>query len=140
MDIDPSKVNWPLVDRLKDSLQSARDSHWNVLLTFNGILIGAFSVLGALERVNRCLVLVLISCSILSSALLIWNFISFENTYDQLIKKAVGKLPPPTPSDRDQRLKQRDEESRWRERRTRIAQVLLIIQSIVLFVIIYSFK
>ena len=138
--IDLNKIDWPYVEHLQEGLEAARYSHWNSLLTFNGILIGAFSVLGALEKVNKWLVLGLILLSAISSALIIWNFSSFESRYNLLLKQATGKLPPTTSENKDERIKEREDESRLRLWRTRIAVGVLVAQAVVLLVIIYCLK
>ncbi len=132
------KLPWDLIDRLNDAAREAMYSHWNALLTVNGILIGVLSVLAAFGKVERYLLLAFFSSCVVLSVLLIWNFISFQVMYDELLKKLLGINPVPTPADREQRIKQRQRESGWRFKRTSIAQFLLLAETVILFFVIYE--
>lgn len=140
MELEPTQIEWILVNRLKDSLLSTQYNHWNGLLTINSILMASLSVIGVLGKVNKCPVLLLMFFTIIPCVLVVWNFRTFESMYQELIGESTGRLPKPTTDNRDERLKRRDNESLWRYRRTLIVEYMLFIQAIALLAIVNSLK
>lgn len=129
----------PLLDRYADKLSEATYSHWNALLTFNGILVGAFSVLAALDRINKLIALILLGLSVCSSILLIINFIGIGKMYNEILKKLTDRILPVLGKGPNE-YSGRKKESAWRYRFTFIAQCFLILEALILFVLIYCLK
>lgn len=117
-------------------VNEATYSHWNALLTFNGILIGAFSVLAALDKVSRTVALALLACSVFSSILLIINFVSIGDMYNQLLKKIAEQIQSML-NDDPNKYANRKKESAWRYRRTLVAQLFLILEALILLLPVY---
>jgi hypothetical protein len=51
-------------------------SYWNALLTFNAIIISVFSALSIISQINRIPITILIICCLISSGLLIANYLA----------------------------------------------------------------
>jgi len=125
-----------LLDHFSAKLDDAVYGHWNALLTFNGILIGAFSILAALDRVDKLAAILLLTASVVSSILLLINFRSLVNFQNELLKKVAENIQSVLNTDPNKYAK-RKKQSAWRYRRTSIAQLLLILEAITLLLIIY---
>ena len=122
--------------RLADATKDASTSLWNALLTFSGILIAASSVLIALGKINKCLALVLTLLSIISSILVIYNLISYEAMYNELLKKITKGLKNITSPE----TIRRDKESKQRYCRTYFAIIFLMIEAVLICEFIYFSK
>ncbi len=127
------------LDHFQANLKDAVYSQWNALLTFNGILIGAFSILAALDKVNKLAAILVLMASVVSSILLLLNFRSVVNFQNELLKKVTEKIQSVLNSD-PSKFDERKKQSAWRYRRTSVAQWLLIIEAVSLFLIVYFSK
>jgi len=136
IDVDRLKENLTQLEKFKDRLMSAKYSHWNGLLTFNGILISAFSVVAALNKPDKVFVITFFVSAICSSYLIIKNFVGFETMYDQLIKSLLGTDPHPTEANRENRTSLREDQSRERFNRVYTTYGLLFVQILILLLII----
>jgi hypothetical protein len=118
---------------LRTMAAEATSAHWNALLTYNGILIAVFSIFAVFGKVNHCLLLILPSCFVISSALLIWSFASAVESSQKMLTRALGLRPSATDEEKEMEHKALS----WRFRRATIAQVLILIQTVLLFLSIY---
>ncbi|MGA9362844.1 MAG: hypothetical protein WBW16_00565 [Bacteroidota bacterium] len=128
------------LERDRDVLQllrtiaaEATSSHWNALLTYNGILIAVFSIFAVFGKINHCLLLILPSCFVISSGLLIWSFASAVDSSQKMLTRALGLRPPAT----DEEKEKQNKALIWRFRRVTIAQALILLQTVLLFLFIY---
>ncbi|MFN0159394.1 MAG: hypothetical protein ACKVRP_15140 [Bacteroidota bacterium] len=133
-----ANIDMDYLHRLQDAEKESWYSHWNALLTFNGILLAAFSLIGVVGKGNKLVLLSLLACSILSSFLIIWNFISLGNLYGEIKEYYLKRPSKSTQDDKNQRRQKMVSQSKWRKGRTRIAQVLIVAECIMLFVFILT--
>ena len=125
--------NAEYAQHLSSELGTAQNSTWNALLTFHGILIGAFSVIGVYRNEFKAFIVPMLACSVISCTLLIINFLSMEKHFDQLLKTLIG-IVTRTPLQNAVANQQR--RSSWRWWRTFIAQALLVLECFLLFLLI----
>ena len=125
-----------LLNRYTDKLVGATESVWNVLITLQGIFIGAFSVLAAFDKMNRILALFLMGCSFFSSMFLVYNFITLRRMYSQMLQKLHSEIQEKLGVGEND-ISQRKTEAKRRYRFEVTAQFLLLVESIALLAFVY---
>lgn len=135
MTLDTEKDS-ELLLALIERASTAAYSQWNALLTFNGIVIAAVSILAVFGKANKPLGIGLILLAIVSSILLIWNFNSTVNSSQRLLRDAIGEQPPMEQFHRG--LKEISRGGKRRVQRTAIAQILAATEVLGLLFIKYK--
>lgn len=130
-------VNMEYLHRLQDAKKEALYSQWNALLSFNGILMAAFSVIGVLGKGNKLVLLILLACSILSSLFLIWNYVIFGNLYGEIIDTYLEQSEFSL-DENTRRRQKKESQSQWRKRRTLSSQILIVLEIIILFIFVIT--
>lgn len=115
--------------RLMDAMRESKFAYWNALLTLNGILITVFSAVAIFGKSNKWFIFVLVFSSIVSSLLLILNYISVNNLYEKL-GKSETKL-----SDEDKQKSAN--EYKAIKRRETIVQMLLFLEALIILVLFF---
>ena len=115
--------------RLMDAMRESKFAYWNALLTLNGILITVFSAVTIFGKSNKWFIFVLVFSSIVSSLLLILNYISVNNLYEKL-GKSETKL-----SDEDKQKSAN--EYKAIKRREKIVQMLLFLEALIILVLFF---
>ena len=115
--------------RLMDAMRESKFAYWNALLTLNGILITVFSAVAIFGKSNKWFIFVLVFSSIVSSLLLILNYISVNNLYEKL-GKSETKL-----SDEDKQKSAN--EYKAIKRREKIVQMLLFLEALIILVLFF---
>jgi len=114
---------------------------WNAILTINGILISAFSLVIAFStRFNIALTTILVSFCCLSMLFILWNYISTKHHY--LI---VGKRLSTPNYELNESERKSDIDSSFRRHkcniyRENIALVFLLIEIFLIVLIVYKVK
>lgn len=116
--------------RLMDAMRESKFAYWNALLTLNGILITVFSAVAIFGKSNKWFIFVLVFSCIISSLLLILNFISVNNLYDKLGKSKAAKL-----SDED--IQKSANDYKAIKRREKIVQALLLIEAFIILLLFF---
>ncbi|HWP93963.1 MAG TPA: hypothetical protein VNN20_17400 [Thermodesulfobacteriota bacterium] len=112
-----------------DAMRESKFAYWNALLTLNGILITVFSAVAIFGKSNKWFIFVLVFSSIVSSLLLILNYISVNNLYEKL-GKSETKL-----SDEDKQKSAN--EYKAIKRRETIVQMLLFLEALIILVLFF---
>lgn len=111
---------------------------WNALLTVNGIILTAFSILPIVSAaVNRSISLFLVACCFVSLLLVIWNFLVTKEHYLK-----VGQMlfdPQSRLSEEDRKDNSRTEKRQYRNvyRREKAALFLLLGESALIGLLLF---
>jgi hypothetical protein len=111
---------------------------WNSLLTVNGILLTAYSILPLVSpNVNRGTSTVLVACCLISLLLMVWNFLSTNRHYRRIGRMLAGEGPGLT--DEQQRLNIQSDIRQHRRAllRESIALYLLIGETFLIVLLLY---
>lgn len=112
---------------------------WNAILTINGIILSAFSLVIAFStKFNNSLTTILISLCCLSILLILWNYISTKRHYLK-----IGKRLRNPEVELDEKEKKTDLDSSYRKHklsiyREYIALISLLIEIFLIVLIVYS--
>jgi hypothetical protein len=131
MTTDPIKELEDHHELTTDRLLTSMQGEWSGIISFNGLLIGAAAISSAVgDSSLKCVRLVLTSCSLCSTALVMINASAVRATYQQ-----VYDIHPDNPraiekgvDDINGRLLQR--RRIWMNHRSRAAYVLTLISSL----------
>ena len=121
---------------LMDASRESNHAYWNVLLTLNRILIGVFSAIAFFGMANKWFIFILVVSSIISSWLLISNFLSFKNLYQRLgkLRKEFEKL---TDTDRKAQIQRATQEHDAIERREKYIQRLPFLDALIILLLFF---
>jgi hypothetical protein len=111
---------------------------WNALLTVNGILLTAYSILPIVSpNVNRGISTALVACCLISLLLMVWNFLSTNRHYRKIGRMLAGEGPDLT--DEQQRLNIQSDIRNHRRAllRERITLYLLIGETFLIVLLLY---
>ncbi len=111
-------------------------SHWDALLTANGIMVGIASIFAAIGKFSKYPALILIACAVISSTLLVWNFNGKVASTQRALKGILSAKP--SGEQFTERLQQIADESKQRNCRTRIAQFMVLAEIVILIIMLYE--
>ena len=109
---------------------------WNALLTVNGIMLTAFSILLLLSpAVNRPISLLLVACCLVSLLLMIWNFWVTKERYLDIGRMFSG--PELTEEQRKANIETESRKHRNVRCREKAALLLLVGESVLIVVLLF---
>ena len=118
-----------------DAARESRYAYWNALLTLNGIFITVFSAIAFIAQQNKWYIFVLVACSLLSSGLLVMNFVATKELYKklgQMDSEAFDKL---TDDQRKADIEESSSQHQWLENRETIVQGLLFVEATIIILL-----
>jgi hypothetical protein len=128
----------PIQQHFLNKASESNFALWNALLTVNGILLTAYSILPLIsENVNRQISLLLVVCCLMSLLLMVLNFLTTNQHYREIGRMLSGAGPELTDEQQASNIKA---EQRQRKRvllRERAALYLLIIETALIVVLVY---
>lgn len=128
----------PALQHLLNKASESNFALWNALLTVNGILLTAYSILPLVSpTVNRQISLLLVACCLVSLLLVVWNFLTTNQHYREIGRMVSGAGPELTDEQRKLNIKA---EIRQRDRvllRERIALFLLVGETFLIILLLY---
>jgi uncharacterized membrane protein YhdT len=128
----------PMQQHFLNKASESNFALWNALLTVNGILLTAYSILPLVSQtVNREISLLLVACCLVSLLLVVWNFLTTNQHYREIGRMLSGLGPELT---HEQRRLDIEAENRQRSRvllRERIALYLLIGETFLIVLLVY---
>jgi uncharacterized membrane protein YhdT len=128
----------PIQQHFLNKASESNFALWNALLTVNGIILTAYSILPIVSpTVTREVSLFLVACCLISLLLVVWNFLSTNQHYRDIGRMLSGIGPELT--DEQRRL---DIEAENRQRshvllRERIALFLLVGETFLIILLLY---
>jgi hypothetical protein len=111
---------------------------WNALLTVNGIMLTAFSILPMVSpAANKLLSLLLVACCSISLLLLVWNFLVTKQHYleiGQMISRLEADL---SAGQKRENIRAEKRQHRNVQLREKAALLLLVGESILISVLLF---
>lgn len=97
----------PLQEYFLNRTVQSRLALWNALLTVNGIMLTAFSILPVVSpSVNRFVSLILVASCFVSLVLLVRNFLGMKKHYDEVGPMVVSGTSAPSEEKRKEEIKE----------------------------------
>jgi hypothetical protein len=123
--------------RIADITRDANFALWNALLTLNGIIISAFSVVAVFSPAAKAMAVIIIAVSMLSAGVLVFNFRSTRNQY-----RVIGQVNPEsfarlTPQQREQQIEAAVREHNRCNTRETAAQSILAVQGVLILILVF---
>ena len=126
----------PIVEHFVNKAGESNFQLWNALLTVNGIMLTAFSILPMLSpAVNRPVSLLLVACCFVSLLLMIWNFWVTKELYLDIGRMFSG--PELTEEQRKINIETENRKHRNVRRREKAALLLLVGESVLIGVLLF---
>ncbi len=103
---------------------------WNALLTVNGIMLTAFSILPMVSPdANKLVSLLLVACCFVSLLLLVWNFLVTKEHYLKIGQMMFAPQSNPTEEEKKKNIKAENRQHRNVHLREKAALLLLLGES-----------
>ncbi len=114
---------------------------WNALLTVNGILISVFSVLLTIKpQINKTLITILVTSCAISLFLIIWNYLTTKWHYIKIGKQLSSRDQELTDDQKQSDINKSVRRRRFIECREYISLLLLVLEIVLVFFIIFSIE
>ena len=111
---------------------------WNALLTVNGIILTAFSILPIVSTaVNRRISLLLVACCFVSLLLVIWNFLVTKKHYLKVGQMLFNPQSRLTEDERKKNIRTENRQYRNVHRREKAALLLLLGESALIGLLLF---
>lgn len=117
----------PVQEHFLSKALEAKHALWNALLTVNGIILTAFSILPIVSKeVNANISLFLVACCFLSLLLVLWNFWVTDTFYRKVGQMVFSPQTQLTEENRKKNLKADNRHHRNVRIRQQVAVFLLV--------------
>ena len=130
----------PVQEHFRDKAIESRLALWNALLTVNGIMLTAFSVIPVISQPRgawKWLLLVVVASCFVSLVLLVWNFMVMKKFYEEVGRAVVSVTSLPSEGQRKQEVRDANREHRRTKLRERAVLVLFFLQTVLSCVYFY---
>jgi hypothetical protein len=89
----------PVQEYFRDRAVESRLALWNALLTVNGIMLTAFSIIPVISQPRggwKWLLLIVVGSCFVSLVLLVWNFMAMKKFYEEVGRSVVSVTSMPS--------------------------------------------
>jgi len=131
----------PVEKHFLDKASEANFGLWNALLTVNGILVSAFSLLLTLRpSINKALVTFLVISCAISIFLIVWNYLTTKWHYKKIGQRLVLEKIDLSENQRQSDINNAYRRHKFIEYREYIALILLLLEMALIFLIVFSLE
>lgn len=128
----------PVEEYFADKAVESNFALWNALLTVNGIILTAFSILPMVSpAVNRSVSLFLVTCCFVSLLLVVWNFLVTKEHYLKIGQTLFAPESELTEEQRKRNIKAEKRQYRNVHRREKAALLLLLGESTLIGLLLF---